>query len=353
MTIDQERDGLISHGSTLQNQIIRQMVTVQELNVNVWESIFRRHLRESEEQLRGIASEFVDFEARSQALIQRLATAKTVNQRPLSLNDQFVFAIYISQISATQATIRTLYQGLNDLVSSRRTQADGLTNSLVNYGLLALTVFSLFVAISTYFDARKSGDQQLRSLRSSNQALESVIANLKTQVDVLDRAKATLQSQLAISEAQNTRELEQLAKKPKVTISLNGVPEKSLLAQKTLVLPIQTATRLTFAVRNLGDAPVKSPALVFTTTPGIEFVRGDAYGPQPRDRNQLQMVAPYIQEIEPYSQSQTTYSFDVTLTIPETVKTFDMSVKIFGENLSRKTLNLHFQVERSDPTPKP
>lgn len=103
-------------------------------------------------------------------------------------------------------------------------------SAILNVVLLIVAVAALHVAVTTYLDAKRSGEEQVRVLKASTEALSRVTASINKQVGILEKSGEALDTsvntaiaqqkllaqsvsnsrrQLRILQAQWVRELEQ------------------------------------------------------------------------------------------------------------------------------------------------
>ncbi len=151
LTVEQERDLLFSEGSALRNRVVQEMQRAQEIRVTPKEAMLRARIANSERTSRQLTEDFMAYEGRASNYIQRLATAQTIQTpqgaQPINLNTQFQFAIYISQLSTHRETIRSALRDFNELVSSRRAQANTVLALIVS---LASVFVALFMGIMNF-----------------------------------------------------------------------------------------------------------------------------------------------------------------------------------------------------------
>ena len=150
-TVEQERDQLFSDGSTLRTRIVEKLRNGQELRVTPKEAILRNRIANAEKLSRQLTNDFMSYNGRVTNFVQRLATTQNVQTpqglQPLNLNTQFQFAIYISQLSTHREMIRSALGDYNELISSRRTQANAMLALLVS---LASIFIALFLGIMNF-----------------------------------------------------------------------------------------------------------------------------------------------------------------------------------------------------------
>jgi hypothetical protein len=84
-----------------------------------------------------------------------------------------------------------------------------LAGTALNIFVLAIAVVSLQVSVTTYQDAKRSGDEQEDTLKKSRQALDASVATAVAQQELLFQSVATSKKQLGIVQAEWARELAQ------------------------------------------------------------------------------------------------------------------------------------------------
>lgn len=120
-----------------------------------------------------------------------------------------------------------------------------VAGTVLNIAVLFFAVASLQISITTYQDAKRSGDEQIKALQASRRALDVLGQDLNKQEDTLEKSRQALDSsvktavaqqdllsqsvanskkQLNILQAQWTRELEQ----PDVHLALRNTGELSV-----------------------------------------------------------------------------------------------------------------------------
>ena len=148
VTVETQRDQLFQQGAQLRTRVIEALDRAYTIKVSLREALFRRAIVEAEGRSRELQRSVVEYEDQVSAFVQRLATAQQIQTpnglQPISLNTQFQFAIYVSQVSTHRDAIRAAMRDLSDVVSSRRTQANTLTALVVS---LASVFIALFLGV--------------------------------------------------------------------------------------------------------------------------------------------------------------------------------------------------------------
>lgn len=147
-TVEEDRDALFREGSALRERLVAAMKGTQEIEVGPWEALVRTRIRQAEQKSRQLTEEFIGYDGRVSAFMEKLATMDQMQTpqglQPINLNTRFLIAVYVSQLSTHRETVRSVLHDLNELVSSRRTQASTILALIVS---LAAVFIALFLGV--------------------------------------------------------------------------------------------------------------------------------------------------------------------------------------------------------------
>ena len=203
----------------------------------------------------------------------------------------------------------------------------------------------------SFREAQKTGKQQEESLKhqeatldASRQALESVVATARGQQDLL-------RQDLEIHREQWAKELERLARKPRLEITLGNTPWQVLRRNPTITLIVgkEYWATLTFDVRNKGNAPVVQPVvLIVASPPTVELVEPISHGVPRQNRNVFQISGSGVLEFQPETLAGEPYRITVDAWAPPDLREFDVVFQIHGQNLKVVKTGIHFQIIRTN-----
>jgi hypothetical protein len=209
-----------------------------------------------------------------------------------------------------------------------------------------LALGALWVALVTYQEGIRSGEQQAGLLDKSRAALEGVLGSLGKQQETLDKSRQALEEvltatrgQFQLVEEQNKRELERLNRRPALDLRMEG---KATQGGKVLVGTPQPEgwMRLTVVIRNTGNASVSKPTFVIAAEPATVKLRAPGFGTV--GPNRLQLVAPM--DLHPFDIVKIEYTYDIDVLMEPKARA-KIVCQITGENLPLKVLTI--DVERT------
>jgi hypothetical protein len=225
---------------------------------------------------------------------------------------------------------------------------------IVNIAIFLLTLISLFYAVAAYQYAIASGAEQQRTLESTRKALEQEVATTDRQRQLLDSSLSVLSEHLSVVKNQWEGEKERLARKPMAEISLGDLTPDHLLTEPTIPILFQGSTmRFDFTVKNVGNAPVLHPVVIFRATPDSVGVNPPGVDLPKQLHNVLQMSGNQVEDLVPYDIAQIPYSFQVEATVPNDIATFDLEFCLFAQNLAKQVRRVHITVIRGQKLVQP
>ena len=222
-----------------------------------------------------------------------------------------------------------------------------LAGVILNIVALAIAVGAIQVAVSSYQDNKDAGQKQQADLDLSRKALEAVVATAQEQQAILREQQLLIEDNVAVSKAQLTliaeqthHEEQRLARKPLVGL-LYGDSEVSGLTNPIEIRRGAEFTRITFNVRNNGDASAeKGIVVVITDPPTLRVDRADGRVAERRSHHRFEAM---LADIRPYALAQDDFPLQLDLQGPIPAE-FTLSFNIFGENFEAVRRKIAFRV---------
>jgi hypothetical protein len=217
---------------------------------------------------------------------------------------------------------------------------------LVNLIVALVSIVSLYIAIAAYLDTQESGKEQKLVLEASRNALESSVALAQAQQKILDENLKISSEHFAIVKEHWQAEKERLSRKPEVKIGLGGFSAEELLKGDPIKVTANDSgyTEFDFVVTNFGKATINKPTIVISTRETLIKIDKRRVRIDRENLNILQFSTSELNDFVPASESGGGHAIMVDIQIPKEVKGFDLSFKIFGENLPSKIIELKILV---------
>jgi hypothetical protein len=219
-------------------------------------------------------------------------------------------------------------------------------SDIVNIALFVLTVVSIGISLIGLSIATASYQQAVDTAKKQLEAGEEQSRILQSQAEALDAARHALDEQLALAREQRAEYLAKLARHPRIEIQIGAAGHEPgfEMHNKNLTIttqPGRNAYDFVFVLRNTGDATLQKPLLIFVGNPEqVNF--------EPR-----QFGGMNIQDFLPFSQVKKGYRFEVRVSFPQGIATFDMLMDVSGENMNADSTRFHVTVVRQSPPAPP
>ncbi len=150
-TIEAKRDTLFRDGTAFRARVVQALEQAYQIKITLREAVFRTSIRKTETRSGDLLKSFLEYDDRVSALIQQMGTAQQVQTssglKSISLNTQFQFAIYVSQLSTHRDSIRSAMSELSGVTGSRRAEANAMTALFVSLASLFVALFLGVVGI--------------------------------------------------------------------------------------------------------------------------------------------------------------------------------------------------------------
>jgi hypothetical protein len=229
-----EREAVHKLGIELRDRILAAIHDFQGVSSGLGGVLVRRKIGEAEERGRVLEREYFSYETRVFACLEDLAAESNYGDHlfgsALSLQKQLGFSAFASELSSERDAVRAMLREFVEQVLRIRNDANTRLAAVTNFVVLAVALGSLLIASASFRDARKSGQKQEKSLEeqqatlqdqrntldASRKALDEVATTIKGEQSLLEASREISAAQLALTDEQRRRELEQ----PDVTLAL-------------------------------------------------------------------------------------------------------------------------------------
>jgi len=239
------------------------------------------------------------------------------------------------ELTAVQQTLVDSITAFN-----RKSERSSWRVEILTWAMLLLAAAQVFAAYVAFQYARSLGEQQIASeaeqgkiLAAQREALDASRRALEQVVQASERSRSALEAQLALTERQQALEAARLAQRPKIEVDFATAKGTRLNTGERVAIDLtDNRAALDVTVRNIGDAVLTRPVLIFDAQPPnvtvapkqtastIDFVPTTTFAPGYRHR--------------------------VTLTVPADVTNFEVRVTVFGDNLPRESRVVPFRAVR-------
>jgi len=224
-------------------------------------------------------------------------------------------------------------------------------SDILNFVALLVALFSLYIAMRSYDDATKSGEQQQKVLESSRQALEKVVGTAQKQQNLLEQNLEASRTQLAVVKEQWQTQLELLKRKPKLKVVLDNISLEGL--KKAVLMPKEFRQEgtpvMSLTIDNLGNAPVIKPTIIVKTSSKLVLLQKEKFTDPmivEHPSEQIEFTGARILDIQPHIRSKTPYEYRFRVFVPDEAEAFDLQIRVFGENLDAKDYKVDFEMQK-------
>lgn len=149
-TAEEQKNQLITEADNFRAELLPLLKEVNNYNLRLF-GIFNNRLNELNTKYLNEYEKFIVFEDRVSTLITTLNTAQQIatpqgNER-ISLNTQFEFSIYSSQLNSKLDILKNIFKSIDTCLSDKRFQKNNLIINTVAILTLLIALISLFVSI--------------------------------------------------------------------------------------------------------------------------------------------------------------------------------------------------------------
>jgi hypothetical protein len=224
----------------------------------------------------------------------------------------------------------------------------------VNFIALIFGLFSLVIALAAFRDAQASGaeqkrilDEQKGILDASKNALSSVVTQLNSQRELLNDTLATSTRHVELVEKVQQEEERRLARRPAVSISIQGIAEDQLDERIPLQIDAGGWGQVAFGVTNTGDLDLNEPVVILQVPQGY-FVDQARLRLARDDRNFLQFTPERPIRRRDISGGATIFRVDLRAP-PDNLRPFELLFRVFGDSLPAVARTFVFVPQRQAP----